>query len=86
VTEQSKIIPAEKAPAPKGEGRGRPQKWNFDNMEVGDAFEIPADKLQSLRQKCSNLNRLELKARPDNPKRWSAGEAVDGKYYVWRHQ
>ena len=82
------ILPAEKAPTPKQtvERRGRTPLWPLEDMKVGEAIEIPSDKVQSLRQKCSNMNRAQEAYPEKDRKRWSAGEAEDGKFYVWRHK
>lgn len=84
-----KIIPADKAPKPLPDGRGRPPKWHLEGLKVGEAMEIPPEKLQSVRQKCSALNRQYADKHLKDGlglRRWSAGEAEDGKFYVWRHQ
>lgn len=84
MTEAVKIIPPNEAPEKAAGSRGRPATWPYDDLEVGGAFEFPADLLQSMRTRTSQKNATQKGS--ENPKRWSCGEGADGKFYVWRHQ
>ena len=85
-----RIIDPEHAPErDPGETRGRPSKWPFEDLQVGGCFEVPEDKVQSVRQLCSARNSKERDKEPlHGPgfKVWSVGQAKDGKWYCWRDQ
>lgn len=72
-----KVIKADKAPEPVTK-RGRPAKYPFNDLEVGDCFKVPSDKVQSVRQSASNRN---MQA---DGKQFTVSKAADGEYYCYR--
>lgn len=85
MTDEIKIIPAAEAPTKDTtETRGRPTKYPFDCLNVGDCFEVPKGKLQAVRQAVSNKNRaIVAPGEPEGPK-FTVAKGNDGKWYVWR--
>lgn len=79
MTNQIKIIPADKAPERLPDTRGRPTIYPWNEMEVNEAFEVPEDKVQSVRQSVSNKNNDD-----SSSKKYAIAKAEDGKWYVWR--
>jgi hypothetical protein len=77
--EAVRVFDAAHAPKPSvGETRGRPAKWPFNDLEVGGCFEVPDDRVQSVRTSVYSRNAVV------GGKRFTIGKAEDGKWYVWR--
>ena len=66
-----------------GETRGRPPRYKFRDMEVGDAFPIPdAEQAAKVRQAANVRNRHHLEA--GEPNRFKVGQDDKNKWWCWR--
>ena len=72
-----KVIKANEAPEPLTT-RGRPAKYPFNELEVGDCFQVPPDKVQSVRQSASNRNKQA------DGRQFTVSKADDDNYYCYR--
>lgn len=65
--------------------RGRRPVWPFNDLEVGEAFPVPSDKVNSLRTLTSKRNAKEEQLPEGTPgKRWTIGFDDEGNCYVQR--
>ena len=66
-----------KIPMPAAPKRGRPQKYPWDSMAVGDSFIINAPAINNAQSHCSQAGRRTGRKFIVRPMR-------DGKFRVWR--